>query len=134
MADAPEVVQNSAAPESPKKPKALDGKRPKAEFAAPIVDASDFITDADMPFCSPQTQGARCEVCFQDSTGPMLTCVDCAVVVHQSCYGVPVMVPPGCKWTCQRCNSQGHDEACVLCGVRFHFLIDSQLSARLILS
>ncbi|CAG9464975.1 unnamed protein product [Pedinophyceae sp. YPF-701] len=70
--------------------------------------------------------GDRCCACDSDvdyDTDCLLTCGQCGIAVHQSCYGVPNMPPKGEIWVCRVCEEFGgpargrYEAQCCLCPV-----------------
>ncbi|XP_076354926.1 lysine-specific demethylase 4A-like isoform X2 [Tachypleus tridentatus] len=51
-----------------------------------------------------------------DGDSPLLTCNNCKVCVHASCYGV--ISVPNEPWRCRRCEKQNVDVECCLCSLR----------------
>ncbi|XP_051562323.1 lysine-specific demethylase 4A-like [Myxocyprinus asiaticus] len=53
----------------------------------------------------------------EDGTSLLITCSQCSVRVHTSCYGIaPVRVTE--DWKCARCKANAHTENCCLCSLR----------------
>ncbi|XP_051987021.1 lysine-specific demethylase 4A-like isoform X2 [Xyrauchen texanus] len=53
----------------------------------------------------------------EDGTSLLISCSQCSVRVHTSCYGIaPVRVTK--DWKCARCKANAHTENCCLCSLR----------------
>ncbi|XP_066996796.2 uncharacterized protein [Anabrus simplex] len=48
----------------------------------------------------------------------LLTCKNCLLCVHSSCYGVEGIPSRPSSWQCDKCSTNQHDQVCCLCYVR----------------
>ena len=78
-----------------------------SKFAPPSVYAPWHETS--VPSFSPiaaHWAGDRCAVCQEDreyDVDQLVSCDDCRVTVHQSCYGIPRAPGPDETWLCEAC-------------------------------
>ncbi|KAK0733444.1 hypothetical protein B0T26DRAFT_634916 [Lasiosphaeria miniovina] len=113
----------SGAPHSKKKEKAAE-KQPKQQPAPPPPPAP---VAAPLPpiLMVPKPRTLPCAICHElEPLGDQhLSCKECRLAVHRSCYGIMENRAPG-KWTCDMCLNDKSPQVsihykCVLCPVEF---------------
>ncbi|XP_061097279.1 lysine-specific demethylase 4A isoform X2 [Conger conger] len=78
---------------------------------APLIPEMCFTTtnNSEVHFSSPYLE--------EDGTSQLLSCSQCSVRVHTSCYGVPPESVSS-RWKCARCQANAVTEDCCLCSLR----------------
>ncbi|XP_026178864.1 lysine-specific demethylase 4A isoform X2 [Mastacembelus armatus] len=81
----------------------------------PLIPEMCFTTTTDEDSeCEKQSITPHLE---EDGTSLLISCVQCSVRVHTSCYGVdPTSVSK--EWSCARCKANAMAENCCLCSLR----------------
>ncbi|XP_021363141.1 uncharacterized protein LOC110456629 isoform X2 [Mizuhopecten yessoensis] len=82
-------------------------KKDKSRRSLPMIPEMCFACSTD----NPRPLGLN-TVLDNDGLSPLLTCDQCKICVHASCYGVTDFTK---KWKCTRCTKQMFSAECCLC-------------------
>ncbi|XP_028988867.1 lysine-specific demethylase 4A isoform X2 [Betta splendens] len=87
------------------------------QWSKPLIPEMCFNTQSSRTNDSGEGQLSNPHVA-QDGTSRLVSCVQCCVRVHTSCYGVSVDEAELDEWLCARCEADAMTEDCCLCSLR----------------
>ncbi|XP_026230050.1 lysine-specific demethylase 4A-like isoform X2 [Anabas testudineus] len=87
------------------------------QWSKPLIPEMCFNTQTSKANDSGEGQLSNPHVA-EDGTSRLVSCVQCCVRVHTSCYGVSGEEAELDKWLCARCEADAMTEDCCLCSLR----------------
>ncbi|KAK2822191.1 hypothetical protein Q5P01_022256 [Channa striata] len=87
------------------------------QWSKPLIPEMCFNTQSSKMNDSGEGQLSNPNV-GEDGTSRLVSCVQCCVRVHTSCYGVSAEGAELDEWLCARCKADAMTEDCCLCSLR----------------
>ncbi|XP_067330609.1 lysine-specific demethylase 4A isoform X2 [Channa argus] len=87
------------------------------KWSKPLIPEMCFNTQSSKMNDSGEGQLSNPNV-EEDGTSRLISCAQCCVCVHTSCYGVSAEEAELDKWLCARCEADAITEDCCLCSLR----------------
>ncbi|XP_070700546.1 lysine-specific demethylase 4A-like isoform X4 [Pempheris klunzingeri] len=87
------------------------------QWSKPLIPEMCFDTQTNKTSDSAEGQLSTLHVA-EDGTSRLVSCAQCCVRVHTTCYGVTGDEPDLDDWLCARCEADAITEDCCLCSLR----------------
>uniref|UniRef100_A0A7N9AXA6 [histone H3]-trimethyl-L-lysine(9) demethylase n=1 Tax=Mastacembelus armatus TaxID=205130 RepID=A0A7N9AXA6_9TELE len=87
------------------------------QWSKPLIPEMCFNTQSSKTNDSGEGQLSNPHVA-EDGTSQLISCAQCCVRVHTSCYGVTREEAEQDDWLCARCEADATNEDCCLCSLR----------------